>query len=240
MATASHLSTKSPFQTILYPAALAVIGASLTWWTCSSSTGPEQPQVQDPEPTHPIVGVWRYVGDNVTAGLQDRATTCQITEEELDTGKVARNVDYLMFQSELYGLQYSTITFRTDGTFDAPPRIIKRQLPAESGAVNNDFLDEAWTGTWLVSGMQLILFTDEPPISRSQRTTITFKVLEDRLELSIPVQDFIQHLKPIPISTSGDPTKVFDVGVEELGVSDECIATAMVGIERVTFSYQKS
>lgn len=239
MAIASHLAITSLRKTILYLAALAVLGASPTWWACSSPTDLEQPRIPEQEPTLPVVGAWKYVEDNFTAGLADRATICQVVEEELDPGDVARNVDVLLWQSDFHGLRYPAISFHVDGTFATSNRITRR-FPSDDGRIHNNNVEQAWTGTWLHNGALLVLFTDEPPPSKPQRITVGFKVIEDRLELSIPVTDFIQHLKPTGYTSSADPTRVFERDEREFGVSEECIATALAGIERVIFSYRQS
>ena len=104
MTTASHLAITSLRKTVLNLAALAVLGASPIWWAYSSPTDLEQPRIS--EPVHPSLGASKYQGDYITAGLADRATICQVVEEELDPADVARNIDVPFWQSDLSVLRY--------------------------------------------------------------------------------------------------------------------------------------
>lgn len=183
----------------------------------TSPAAPTQPAV------HPIVGVWQYDGDNFSEAMAARLQTCLIEQEEYAEETAEGLVRITRTLVDQKGMTWPQITFSEDGTFTtsaASPRTLQVSPPGDP---------RPRSGTWAVSGAQLILFEG------GETRTLAFSVSGAQLEFSFAARAFKDGLG-FGYSTSGDPTHEFD----DAGVTNEaCLGPAFSEVEQCVFQYAR-
>ena len=182
-----------------------------------SPTAPTQPAA------HPIVGVWQYDGDNFSGAMVARLQTCLIEQEEYSEETAEDLVRITRGLVDMNGMTWPQITFSEDGTFTTSAgtrRALQVSPPGDP---------RPKSGTWAVSGAQLIL------IEGGEMRTLAFSVSGALLEFSFTARAFKDGLG-FSYSTSTDPTHGFD----DVGVTNEaCLGPAFSEVEQCVFQYTR-